>query len=131
MKVKYTGTSDFQEFGAADFKKADIEQGKLRFAQGEPKEVSDEVGQALISSEGIFGDHSFEEVSEEKGDFDDEDDEDDGDPVVDTQLPKSGEGATTEGTASSGTGTAGRTGAGTSTAARGSKAGARSRGSST
>lgn len=66
MKVVYTGTSDVQQFGADDFKKADIDgQKKLTFNRGEAVEVSDEVGQALVSKEGIFGDYSFEEADED------------------------------------------------------------------
>lgn len=65
MKVSYTGTSDFQEFSAADFKKAGVEgQNKVSFPKGVPTKVSDEAGQALISDEGVFGRHSFEQVDE-------------------------------------------------------------------
>jgi hypothetical protein len=65
MIVKYTGNADFQVFSAADFKKADLEQNQLKFAKGEPKKVKDEVGQALTSEDGIFGDFSFEEVTDD------------------------------------------------------------------
>lgn len=76
--VIYKGTSDFQEFGKADFAKAGVDQGKLVFAQGEPKEVSDEVFDALLSTdpdESIFHDFSFEagpDADEEENDSDDE-----------------------------------------------------------
>ena len=66
MKVKYTGTSDFQEFSSADFKRAEIEAKKTSFPRGVEVEVPDEVGQALISDEGLFGGHSFEQVEEEE-----------------------------------------------------------------
>ena len=67
MKVKYTGTSDFRELGAADFKKAGIEnQKKIVFAQGEVTEVDDEVGKALIANEGLFQYDDFEEVTDEE-----------------------------------------------------------------
>ena len=62
MIIKYTGSSDFQEFGASDFAKADLEQRKLSFARGVEMEVDDLVGRALTSSDGIFGGHQFEEV---------------------------------------------------------------------
>lgn len=71
MKVKYTGTADFQEFSAADFKKAGVEGKKVSFPRGEAVEVSDEVGQALVSDEGLFGGHSFEEVNDEEEQADD------------------------------------------------------------
>jgi hypothetical protein len=67
MKVKYTGTSDFQEFGAEDFKKADVNnQKKVVFAKGEPTEVSPQAGKALLSDEGLFGPYAFEEVEEKE-----------------------------------------------------------------
>lgn len=151
MDVIYTGTSDFQEFDPEDFKKAGIDQDKkVRFPRGEPREVSDEVGRALISEEGIFGDFPFsvpddsdyEALSDEdeagsrgvetnfpdgdpKGSTDDEDDElIDGDPVESAQLPAEGKEATTEGTATPTAGGGGprSTGRGTSTGARGSGA---------
>jgi hypothetical protein len=66
MIIKYTGTSDFQEFSKADFDKADVEGGKkVRFAKDEPTEIDDALGQALVSKEGLFGDHSFVEVDED------------------------------------------------------------------
>ena len=71
MNVKYTGTSDFQEFSAADFKKAGVEGKKTSFPQGESVEVDDSVGQALIAKDGIFGDFSFEEVNDEEEQADD------------------------------------------------------------
>lgn len=71
MKVKYTGTADFQGFDKADFTKAGIDdQGKVMFAKGEPLEVSDAAGALLISKDAeespLFYGHSFEEVVEEK-----------------------------------------------------------------
>lgn len=74
MIIAYTGTADFQEFSKADFKKAGIEDAKaLRFAQGEPVEVDDELGEALTDSEGIFGDHSFTNLDDvEEGDTDEQ-----------------------------------------------------------
>lgn len=64
MFVAYTGTSDFQEFGPADFAKAGIEDAKFhRFAQGEPTEVDDNIGEALVAKSGIFGDFLFKDVS--------------------------------------------------------------------
>lgn len=69
MKVKYTGISDFQEFGAEDFKKAGVEQRKLSFARGEVVEVDDAVGEALTSTdadESIFWDFSFEQVEDDE-----------------------------------------------------------------
>lgn len=77
MKVAYTGTSDFQEFSAADFEKAGIEDGKkIKFAQGKPTEVDDAIGEALVSKEGFFGDYSFESLDDvEEGDTDAETEE--------------------------------------------------------
>lgn len=66
--VIYKGTSNFQEFGKADFAKADVEQGKLVFERDVPKEVSDEVYEALLSTdpeESIFHDFQFEAGPEE------------------------------------------------------------------
>ena len=65
MKVKYTGTSNFQVFGKADFEKAGVEQDKLSFAKNKAVEVPDAIGQALVSKEGIFGSFSFEETEDE------------------------------------------------------------------
>ena len=65
MNVKYMGTSDFQEFSAADFDKAGVQGKKLSFARGASVEVDDAVGEALISKEGTFGDYAFEEVVDE------------------------------------------------------------------
>ena len=68
--ITYDGPSDYQEFGAADFKKADIDQGKLVFQRGVPKEVSDEVAEALTSTDAdespIFHDFSFSEAEDPK-----------------------------------------------------------------
>jgi hypothetical protein len=59
--VTYTGTADFQEFSAADFKKAGVEdQNKVRFANGESTEVSESAAEALTAEDGLFGGHSFE-----------------------------------------------------------------------
>lgn len=73
--VVYKGTSNFQEFGKADFEKADIDQGKLVFERDVPKEVSDEVFEALTATKAedspIFYDAPFEagpDTSEEDGD---------------------------------------------------------------
>lgn len=134
MKVAYTGISDAQEFGAEDFKKADLEQRKLRFPKGEPVEVDDAVGQALIAKDGIFGDFSFEEVTEdnereieELGD-EEESDEEESDVLPDPPA-NSGKAATTEGTANADAGA----GTAAGTAGRGSRgaAGRTGRGSST
>ena len=115
MIIKYTGTSDFQEFGKADFDKAGVEGGKkLRFARNEPVEVDDTLAEALISKEGLFGDFSFEQADEE---------DDDTEPKSAAAKAKaaagSGAGASTEGTAD-GDGVTGptSTGRGTSTSSR-------------
>jgi hypothetical protein len=66
MRVKYTGTSDVQEFDASDLKKAGVEGfRKTSFPQGVAVEVSDEVGELLTSKEGLFGDYAFSEVADE------------------------------------------------------------------
>lgn len=67
MKVKYTGYADFQVFSAPDFAKAGVEGKKTTFPKGEPVEVSEEVGQALTSDEGIFANYQFKEVDEDEG----------------------------------------------------------------
>lgn len=129
MKVAYTGISDAQEFGAEDFKKADLEQRKLRFPKGEPVEVDDAVGQALIAKDGIFGDFSFEEVTEDnEREIEELGDEEESDVLPDP-LPRSGKEATTEGTANADAGA----GTAAGTAGRGSRgaAGRTGRGSST
>ena len=68
--IQYTGGSDVQEFSHADFAKADLDQGKLRFKQGVPQEVEDDVADALTSTSPeespIFHDFSFEEVEVEE-----------------------------------------------------------------
>jgi hypothetical protein len=64
--VRYTGPANFQEFGKADFAKADVDQGKLVFPQGESVEVSQEVHDALTAKDGIFGDFSFESANEDE-----------------------------------------------------------------
>lgn len=73
--ITYDGPSDFQEFGAADFAKADIEQTKLVFQRGVPKEVSEEVAQALTSTDAeespIFHDFAFS-IAEDEEEADDE-----------------------------------------------------------
>lgn len=66
MKVQYDGSSDFREFSAADFTKAGVEAKKISFAKGEAVEVSEEVGAALTSKEGIFGEEVFSEVREDE-----------------------------------------------------------------
>lgn len=69
MKVKYTGTADVQEFGAADFSKANVEGKKTSFPRGKAVEVSDEVGALLTGKDDpIFGDYSFEEVNDDGDD---------------------------------------------------------------
>lgn len=140
MDVIYMGTADFQEFGPEDFQKANIEQDKrVRFPRGEAREVSDEVGTALVSDEGVFGDFEFveaDELTEEQQEMIEArsqvpetnfpDSQGDGDPVDDSQLPAEGEAATTEGTADPAAGaTSGptSTGRGTSTGARGGRGG--------
>lgn len=65
MRIEYTGTSDFQEFSKADFAQAGVEQGKLSFPKNKPVEVPDEVAQALLSKEGVFGSFSFSEAKDE------------------------------------------------------------------
>lgn len=61
MLVRYTGTSDFRELGAADFKKFGVEGGrKTTFAQDEATEVDDSLWPALEK----IGD--FEQVDETK-----------------------------------------------------------------
>jgi len=88
-KIKYTGTSDFQEFGAKDFAKEGVEAKKISFAQGEPTEVDAEVAKVLTSKTGTFGDFSFEEVK------DSEEQTDDGEADrSDSQDEASGEGVT-------------------------------------
>jgi hypothetical protein len=74
MNIAYTGSADFQEFSKNDFEKAGIEDAKaMRFAKGQPAEVPDEVGEALTSKEGIFGDHSFVNLDNvEEGDTEEE-----------------------------------------------------------
>lgn len=66
--ITYDGPSNFQEFGAADFKKADIEQGKLVFERGVPKEVEDEVADVLTSTDAedspIFHAFAFSEAED-------------------------------------------------------------------
>jgi membrane protein involved in colicin uptake len=68
--ITYDGPSNFQEFSAADFNKADIEQNKLVFERGVPKEVSDEVAQALTSTDPekspIFHDFAFSMADDEE-----------------------------------------------------------------
>lgn len=72
MKVQYDGgQTDFLELDKADFTKAGVEDGKkLRFATGEPTEVPDAVGEALIAKDGLFGDFPFKQVEEEDEDLD-------------------------------------------------------------
>lgn len=120
MKVQYTGNADFQEFSAADFKKAEVDdQHKVRFAKGEPTEVSDAAGEALISEEGIFGQHSFEKVEDEGEAKSESNDVNEDVNLVEDAPAEEGKAATTEGTADSTT-TAGTrsTGRGSSTRSR-------------
>ena len=121
MQVKYTGKSDFQEFSAADFKKAEVDdQNKVSFPKGEAVEVSDAAGEALISKEGVFGQHSFEQVEDEaetKSAEDENAGNDEG--VVETEPATSGKAASTEGTADATATTSTRsTGRGSSTRSR-------------
>lgn len=119
MKVKYTGKSDFQEFSAADFKKAEVDdQNKVSFPKGEAVEVSDAAGEALTSKEGIFGQHSFEQVEDEASDEGQLEFDADAEVVQDPPA-ESGKAAKTEGTADA-TATAGTrsTGRGSSTRSR-------------
>lgn len=121
MKVKYTGTSDFQEFSAADFSKAGVEQRKLSFARGEVVEVDDAVGEALTSTdadESIFWDFSFEQV---------EDDEESDASAEELKAQKKAakkaappQGSSSSDTATSGTGTGTSTGGSTGSSGRGS-----------
>lgn len=127
--IAYTGSSDFQEFSKDDLAKGGVEDGKdLRFAQGEPTEVEDEVAEALLSKEGVFGDHSFTDLSEVGTDADTEEEQTEEQRAVAEKKAKaaakktakkaaSGSGATTEGTANPAAGTGGpaSTGAGSST----------------
>lgn len=102
MKVIYTGKSDFQEFDANDFKKAGIDgQKKVKFAQGEPTEVSDEAGQALVGAEGIFGPYSFKahEENESTSEKNSDDGEENPSALEQTELADEGLEATNEGSA--------------------------------
>jgi hypothetical protein len=63
MIIAYAGTSDAQGFSKSDFAKVEVEQEKdLLFKRGEPTEVSDEVGEVLISKDGLFGDYNFVKI---------------------------------------------------------------------
>lgn len=130
-KVVYTGTADFQEFSAADFQKADIEdQKKVVFAKGEAVEVSDAAAEALTSNEGIFGGHSFELEKTDEPDSEADAGEDKAsspEPQMSTpepvgpaadevnELATDGDEATTEGTAEATAAPATKTGRGSST----------------
>lgn len=113
MKLKYTGTADFQEFSAADFKKAGVDDArKVRFARGEATEVDDAVGEALVSKEGVFGDFKFEAV---------EDDEEESEPQAqgsadDSEMTESGRASTTDTDTAGGTTRRGRARGGTTRA---------------
>lgn len=66
--IKYVGTSDFREISAEDFDRIDVKPGKeeaegLRFSQGEIKEVTDAVAEALM--ENISFVTEFVELSDE------------------------------------------------------------------
>lgn len=69
--IVYDGTADFQEFSSADFKKADVDQDKLVFPRGKAVAVEDGVADALLSKDGIFGDHKFREPKKGDEGFDD------------------------------------------------------------
>lgn len=85
--IQYTGSSDQQEFGAADFKKEGVEAKKTVFRRHEAVEVSDEVAELLLNGgKGVFAGYSFEEAEDPNADApaedeapadDPEDDEDD------------------------------------------------------
>lgn len=63
-KVVYHGPADFQEFNKADFAKAEIDHGKVRFEQGVPQDVPSEVADVLTAKDGVFGDHQFREATD-------------------------------------------------------------------
>lgn len=65
MKVMYTGTSDYRGYSKADFGKADVENGALKFPKNEPVEVSDELGKALLEHN-LFKGEGFKEVKEDE-----------------------------------------------------------------
>lgn len=116
-KVTYTGSSDFQIFTSADFKKGGVDdQNKVTFTRGEPTEVSDAAAAALTGEEGVFGPYLFEASDESETADTGFGDEADPNPQVGDAPATSGEAATTEGTTSSAT-TAGTrsTGRGSST----------------
>jgi hypothetical protein len=62
--IQYQGPADFQQYDAQDLQKAGVEDaGALSFAKGEPREVPDEIADALVGNEtGLYGD--FIEVDE-------------------------------------------------------------------
>ena len=65
--LKYTGTSDAYELGAADFKRAGVDDArKTRFPRNVAVEVEDNVAEAILSGEGVFAgfDSVFEEADE-------------------------------------------------------------------
>lgn len=63
MYVQYVGFADVREITASDLKKLGVEGGKKQsFAKGEPVEVSDEVGQALLEKSAFEGE--FQEVAD-------------------------------------------------------------------
>lgn len=117
--IAYTGTSDFQTFGKADFAKAGVEDGKkITFARHEPTEVDDDIAQVLLDREGLFGGYSFTDVTEEGEDENTEEAQAvaQAEAAASTKPKKktSGSSATTDGTASADPGPT-STGAGTST----------------
>lgn len=118
MKVKYTGTSDFQVFNKSDFQRAGVEdQGKVTFAKDEPTEVTDSAGTALLSTdseESIFHDFSFEEVTDEE---DEEPLKIDDEEADSKSVRTKAEGSDTSGSTSSET--SGSTGRGSSTGGSG------------
>lgn len=65
MKVKYTGTSDSRGYSKADFEKAGVENGALKFLKDEPTEVSDALGKALLEHD-LFKGEGFKEVKEDE-----------------------------------------------------------------
>jgi hypothetical protein len=65
--IKYVGTSNFRELGAADLAKAEVDGfRKTTFVKDEPTEVSDEAAKALVENESGLFDEEFEAVKDEE-----------------------------------------------------------------
>lgn len=65
MFVNYKGFADARELTAADARRAGVESGKkLTFRKGQPLEVDDAVGEALLSSPHFAGE--FEEAESDE-----------------------------------------------------------------